>query len=240
MLFKIMPWMVRQEFEKRIRDGQSPWTLKAYRSALIKLEHGIYYMYNCKVRLVPRNLKLPARRARLRRDRLAYTPAQTKNIIDTAYRTELASARVLDLVAWVGLRLHEVLKLRAKDIQGNYLVVFKGKGGKRRELRIPTEAMTLVRQLVNGKTDMNLIFPGVSESMVRYCMEKACRLAGIEVHKIHNLRHSYAVHSYKVKRQAGVGDKEARRSVSKELGHNRVSVTYAYVPPMLRPGRRGD
>jgi len=69
-------------------------------------------------------------------------------------------------------------------------------------------------------------------------MEKACAIAGISVHKPHNLRHSYAVNKYKKKRQEGATDIDARLEVSKDLGHNRRSVSYSYISPMIRPGRR--
>jgi len=239
MLIKIKPWMVREEFARRIKEGQSAWTLKAYRSALIKLERGIEHFYGYKVRLVPRDMELPERKVKLRRNRFAYTPKQTKAIIDAAYSTGLPAAEVLDLIAWTGLRLSEALKLRAKDIQGDILVVFKGKGGKCREVPIPAGAENLINRLCECKSDMDLLFPKMTRRKIYHCMEKACALAGITVHMVHNLRHQYAVKRYKIKRNNGASDIEARLEVAKELGHSRRSVTYAYAPPVIRPGWRG-
>lgn len=238
MLIKIKPHMVRKEFERRIAAGQSAWTLKAYRAALIKLQYGINHRYGYNVKLVPKDMMLPARRVKLRHDRFAYTPEQTQTIIANSYTLKLPAAAVLDLIACTGLRLHEALKLRALDIQSDILVVHKGKGGKRREIAMTNEAKSLADKLLTSKADMDLIFPGLSESQVRQCLQRACRQAGISVHKVHNLRHQYAVRQYGLKRDAGVCDVTARFEVSQDLGHNRRSVTYAYIPPRIRPGWR--
>ncbi|HBX22687.1 MAG TPA: site-specific integrase [Desulfotomaculum sp.] len=238
MLIKIRPWMVREEFERRVREGQSPWTLWAFRSALIKLEYGIFFMYGYRVRLVPRDMILPPRRVTQRKDRFAYTAKETAAMLQAAYQLCASAAVVLELIAYTGLRLHEALNLRALDIQKDTLIVFKGKGGKRREVPIPVEAMDLIEEIIYEKTDMDLLFPGLTQQKVRGCMEKACEIAGIKVHKPHNLRHHYAVKQYKQARDVGMDDKEARLKVSRNLGHNRRSVTYAYVPPMIRPGSR--
>ena len=201
MLIKIKPRMVREEFNRRINAGQSAWTLRAYRSALIKLERAIEHFYGFRVRLVPRDLKLPSRKVTLRRDRFAYTPEQTEKIIKAAYETRLDAAYVIDLIAHFGLRLIEALKLRVKDIRDDVIVVFKGKGGKCRE--VPLEAQDLLTTLIQGKQDMDLLFPGITERQVRYCMYKACSDVGITVHKVHNLRHQYSVKRYTILRKKG-------------------------------------
>jgi|GEM_PF-2435488 len=238
MLIKIRPWMVREEFHRRIQEGQSAWTLWAYRSSLVKLEHGIFLMYGFKHRLVPRNMVLPPRRIVNRKDRFAYSPEQVKKIILAAYQICSDGAIVLELISYSGLRIHEALKLRARDIQAKKLIVFKGKGGKRREVPIPDNARDLIEELLWGKSDMDLIFQRMTQQKVRGCMKKACEAVGIAVHKPHNLRHYYAVKEYKQARDDGAGDKSARLDISKKLGHNRRSVTYAYMPPAIRPGRR--
>lgn len=236
LLIKIKPRMIREEFARRIKVGQSPWTLWAYRSALIKLERGIENLYGYKVRLVPRDMKLPPRRVKLRRDRFAYTPEETKEIIQAAYYKRLPAATVLDVIAHFGLRLKETLRLRVKDVREDVLVVFKGKGGKRRE--VPMVALELIEKLSRGKENAELIFPGITERMVRYCMEKACASVGITVHKVHNLRHQYAVRRYTILRKTGASDKGARLVTMEEMGHGRISVSYTYAPPMVRPGWR--
>jgi len=238
MLIKIRPWMIREEFERRIREGQSAWTLWAYRSALIKLEYGIENMYGYLVRLVPRDMILPPRKVVKRIDRFAYTAKETAAMLQAAYQQCASAAVVLELIAYTGLRLHEALNLRALDIQADTLTVFKGKGGKRREVPIPNKALDLIEELMEGKAEMDLLFPELTQSKVRNCMEKTCAIVGIKVHKPHNLRHYYAVKQYKQARDAGMDDKEARLKVSRNLGHNRKSVTYAYIPPMIRPGSR--
>jgi len=119
MLVKIRPWMVCEEFERRMEMGQSAWTLKAYKAALIKLERGIEHAYGHKVRLFPRDLQLPSTRLTARQGRFAYTPEETAAIVKAAYSAKLPAAALLDLLARTGLRLTEGLRLRARDVQRN-------------------------------------------------------------------------------------------------------------------------
>lgn len=235
MLTKIRPWMISEELQRRVQAGQSAWTIKAYRAALTKLERGIkvFYVYN--VRLVSRAMAMPPRQVKLRRGRGAFTPEQVKAIIAAAYLTCKKAAPVLDLIAHLGLRISEALKLRARDLREDTLVVYKGKGGKRREVPIPEDAAELVNRLFSSISGMDLVFPGITQRQVRSCLAKACTATGVNDSKVHNLRHSYAVRQYRLRIRSGFSDKAARKDVSLKLGHNRRSVTYAYVPPQVRP-----
>lgn len=134
MLIEIRPGMVRAELERRINAGYSPWIIWVYASALKKLEIGVKTMYGYPVKLMPRDMKLPTRSLKLRRNRFAYTSEQTKAIIQAAYDTG-------------------------------------------------------------------------------------------------------SVRKYFVFRDKGLRDKEAQE-VSKSIGYERLSVTYSYIPPQIRPGWR--
>lgn len=85
---------------------------------------------------------------------------------------------------------------------------------------------------------MDLLFARLTPAKVRYCMVKACALAGVPYHKVHTLRYRYAEGRYDALRAQGYDDHAARLIVSRELGHNRPSVTYAYKGPVIRPGWR--
>jgi hypothetical protein len=46
----------------------------------------------------------------------------------------------------------------------------------------------------------------------------------------HGFRKTYAQERYKLLRSEGLDDRAARLQVARELGHNRVRVTYSYIP----------
>jgi len=152
------------------------------------------------------------------------------------------TANALEVVYRFGLRLRCVLNLQVRDInfEERSLVVYRRKGGLQRKIGFKNEDDSwFLWHLVAGREQMNYIFPGLKRSWLQSVMAKSCQVAGIYTHKTHNLRHSYSIKRYGQERAAGATDKEARKQVSLELGHSRRSVTYAYIPPMIRPGRRG-
>ena len=61
-------------------------------------------------------------------------------------------------------------------------------------------------------------------------MQKATKALGIEGSGVHRLRATYAQLEYIRLRLDGKEDESARHVVSKLLGHNRLDVTYAYIP----------
>jgi integrase len=214
----------------------SPYTLKSVRSALLKLEIGIARAFHRRVRIVPRDLVLPRRSIQSRQGRFAYTEEQVRQILSYACGINLAASLVLTVQSRFGLRISEALKLRKTDVRENVLVVFRGKGGRKREIPIETpEQRELLALLCRDKGEMDLLFPGLTARSVERVLEKACALSGIEFHKTHNLRHYYAVKKYDEKVSRGESDRRARKEVSQLLGHNRVGVTYAYAPPRIRP-----
>lgn len=216
----------------------SPYTLKSVRSALLKLEIGIARAFHCRVRIVPRDLVLPRCSLKNRRGRFAYTEEQVQQILSSACAIDLAASLVLAVQARFGLRISEALKLRKTDVHldRGALVVWRGKGGRLREVPIETpEQKELLSLLCQGKDEMDLLFPGLTARGVERVLEKACALSGVEFHKTHNLRHHYAVKQYDEKVSRGESDRQARKEVSLLLGHNRVGVTYAYAPPRIRP-----
>ena len=216
----------------------SPYTMKSIRSALYKLELGIARAFHYRVRIVPKDLFLPKCSVKGRRDRFAYAEEQVRQILSYACNVNLAASLVLTVQSRFGLCISEALKLRKTDVHldRNALVVWRGKGGRLREVPIETpEQRELLSLLCRDKDEMDLLFPGLTVREVERVLEKACALSGIEVHKTHNLRHHYAVKQYGEKVSRGETDRQARKEVSQLLGHNRVGVTYAYAPPRIRP-----
>ena len=61
-------------------------------------------------------------------------------------------------------------------------------------------------------------------------MWEAARALGITVSGVHQLRGNYAHNVYEYLRKSGTSYREARREVSRRLGHNRGEVTNSYIP----------
>jgi hypothetical protein len=61
-------------------------------------------------------------------------------------------------------------------------------------------------------------------------MPHNARALEIRVHGLHRLRANYAQNLYEDLKENGESDQEARREVSRRLGHNRVEVTNSYIP----------
>lgn len=237
-LAELKPAMGDAYMKKLTADGKTASTLKTVASALRKLQVAIKARFGLNIKVVPEGITLPCRKLSERLGRFAYTPEQAQRIIDAARELDDQTADALELIYRFGLRLTCVVNLRAQDVRwGNLsLQVYRGKGGRRRQIPFNNSDDTqYLAQLIAGKEDMDLIFPGLKRARLQYVMKKACLAAGIDVHKVHNLRHSYSVRRYSQARANGVADKQARAQVSRELGHNRRSVTYAYIPPMIRP-----
>jgi integrase len=106
------------------------------------------------------------------------------------------------------------------------LLCFKGKGGRYREVPI---SVALLGRL--GETQGYYFTPKESWcANFRTAVQKATKALGIEGSGVHRLRATYAQLEYVRLRLGGTADEEARHAVSKLLGHNRLDVTYAYIP----------
>lgn len=130
---------------------------------------------------------------------------------------------LVSLMYGAGLRVNEVVKLRAEDLELETMVgwVRKGKGNKDRPFIIPE---CLVPEL---KDMEGSLFPGrtyghLSSRTVQVIVKEAAKKAGLgkKVHP-HTLRHSFATHVL----ESGV-DVSAVQSL---LGHNEARTTMEYL-----------
>lgn len=237
-LVEITPDMGRAYVLDMQLRGLSPFTICATASALRMLEKGIKKAFHKSVHIIPKDIRVPKRRLIFRRDRFAYTDEQLEKIFIACRSIDPEAAVALEIQYHFGLRVSELINLRKQDIdfKRNMLIVWRGKGGRLREVPIESErARQLLEALCYGLDEMDKLFPRFKDRFdIERMMEKACHAAGIEVHKTHNLRHSYAVKKYVELRKGGMTDTEARLDISQRLGHNRLSVVNNYVPSHVR------
>ena len=65
---------------------------------------------------------------------------------------------------------------------------------------------------------------------VENAVAAACKRLGIARMGVHAFRKTWAQERYHAYREQGLSDTQARRQLSRELGHRRIDVTYHYVP----------
>ena len=138
--------------------------------------------------------------------------------------------KALFMVAYdAGLRLSEVLNLRAEDIDSQRMVIRirQGKGKKDRYGRLSVGLLQLLREYWRAYRPESLLFPGAHPKK-RYdlatpghILKKLCRKAGITKRvTMRTLRHSFATHLFE--------QNVNLRTIQKLLGHASIKTTTIY------------
>src|SRR5271157_3863507 len=161
--------------------------------------------------------------------RYGYFPEDAKRIIEYLSVHSHTFCLPAEIALKCGLRENEISGLKVSDVNSQEKFLrFKGKGGKGREVPIPT---SLLEKLSLIRTPNYYFTPSESWcANFRTTVQKACMAVGIDGSGVHRLRATYAQLQYTKFRMAGMNDRQARLAVSKLLGHNRIDVTYAYIP----------
>jgi integrase len=147
-----------------------------------------------------------------------------------------------------GLRREESIKMQPGWADRGDMLALKDtwtKGGRAREIPIRTEEQRRVldeAKRIAGKGSLIPAGKSYIEQLKRF--ENQCAKAGI--HKVHGLRHAYAqrryqeltgracpaaggLHRNELTPEQKATDREARLTISKELGHEREAVTTIYL-----------
>jgi integrase/recombinase XerD len=128
-----------------------------------------------------------------------------------------------------GLRVSEVVALRAEDIDSKQMVlrVCQGKGMKDRYVMLSPRLLEVLREYYKAFRPTGTLFFGIDKArpMDRGSVLRACRLiarrAGLSKHvTVHTLRHSFATHLL----EAGVD----LRTIQALLGHRSLRTTALY------------
>ena len=163
----------------------------------------------------------------VRTHRYGYHPADAEKIVVYLAENRSPYALPAEIALRCGLRENEIAGLKGGHVdRERRLLCFKGKGGRYRE--VPISIMLLGRL---GETQGYYFTPKESWcANFRTTVQKATKALGIEGSGVHRLRATYAQLEYIRLRLDGKEDEGARHAVSKLLGHNRLDVTYAYIP----------
>ncbi|MCI3918983.1 tyrosine-type recombinase/integrase [Paenibacillus sp. TRM 82003] len=146
---------------------------------------------------------------------------------------------ILYLVYSAGLRVGEVVRLRAQDLdlERRVLNIRQGKGKKDRVTVLSNVAVAAVRAYVSAHRPGVWLFPGqdrrayLSERTVQKVFEQAKTKAGLQKRvTVHSLRHSFATHLH----EAGTD----LRVIQELLGHANLKTTEIYTHVSTRTIQR--
>jgi site-specific recombinase XerD len=139
--------------------------------------------------------------------------------------------RALLMTAYAaGLRVSEVTRLRAADIDSARMVirVQAGKGRKDRYVMLSPRLLEILRAYWKAARPRDFLFPGATPDQplttgsVRKVCSRACLAAGLGKHvTVHTLRHSFATHLL----ESGTD----LRTIQVLLGHRSFSTTAQYI-----------
>ena len=155
--------------------------------------------------------------------------------IDVSTYEGCRNRAIVEVMYSCGLRVSEVVSLRISNLflQEEYIMV-EGKGSKQRLVPISETAITLIRDYLAVRGDVNvksdaedILFLnrrgyGMSRVMIFYIVKDLCEQCGIHKNiSPHSLRHSFATHML----EGGANI----RAIQQLLGHESISTTEIYV-----------
>lgn len=173
-------------------------------------------------------------------DNKAWSPMEIESF--ARYASDVGQVRYRDMVmlsSQLGLRLHEICRLDKVHLRQALQVgkiTIKGKGGLVRD--VPVRDKTLIQKLYNDTKRGNKVFIREGEQthkvikniqMFIYNNQDKFALDRDKQLTFHGLRHFYCQNRYKELIRGGLTDLQARKIVSRELGHYRISITEIYL-----------
>ena len=208
---------IKQFLLNKQSKNYSPQTINLYLNA-------IKFFYR-EVLKTPQtiNLKFAKRSKKLP---IVLSREEIKNIIGAIRNPK--HRLIISLAYGAGLRVSEVIDLKAKDVDWEELTIHlkNAKGKKDRITIFPEKIKTELQNLIAGKNPNNYLFESerggkLTERTAQKVFENALRGAGIKKDAtFHSLRHSFATHLL----ENGVDV----RYVQELLGHQSIRTTQIY------------
>jgi site-specific recombinase XerD len=215
-LNQITPEMGRVFLEHKQAEGVSPSTLKTYKFSLSKLDSGIQSKFNG-TGFYSEDVKGFSTGSREYSSRL-YSNEQVLQIIEGAAGTKFETAFQVQFA--LGLRVHELVKMRAEDIKADFVEVV-GKGGLLREIPIQAEFKPLLESLVLSVSE-GKVFPDITVNGYQKAMYRITDRIGLEPsYKTHEIRKAFASNLLdKLKEEDPEGnERDMNNYVCRILGH---------------------
>ncbi len=154
---------------------------------------------------------------------------------------------LIRLLYATGLRISEALSLKDNevDLADNYLIIRDSKNGKERLIPISSSLSEVLREYITykellplseSKSDcffITLSGSNCNTDTIRKWFKKILWAAGISRHdqgpRLHDLRHTFSVHSLAMMAEAGIDLYCSLPILSTYLGHQSLEATNAYV-----------
>ncbi len=143
------------------------------------------------------------------------TPGEYRKLLN---RLDERTALAVRISANTGLRVSDVLRLRAEEFRRKMTVTEK-KTGKAREIRLPESTYTAVRKYIQANGITGEIFPCDRSTIFRH-VQKAAKELGFDHVSMHSLRKMYA---------QNYARKHGLAAAQEELQHKYISTTLLYV-----------
>jgi integrase len=163
----------------------------------------------------------------VRQPRFGYIPEDAERIIEAMKSKGSPFALPAELVLRCGLRISEVAGLKGENVDLAHMILhITGKGGRQREVPLPPE---IAQQLNSSK--QYLFTPNMTwKKSFYYSVRATARTLGIVISGVHRLRANCLQNTYEQLIAEGLTEPQARKKVSQVAGHNRIQVTYSYIP----------
>ncbi|MCL6622894.1 MAG: site-specific integrase, partial [Syntrophobacterales bacterium] len=135
----------------------------------------------------------------------------------------------MELALHTGMRKGELLNLRWDQIRDGFIYLTETKSGKARQIPVSDRAAQVLRELqIRNQWKSPYVFIGPNGKRlgdVKKSFNAACRRAGLEDFRFHDLRHTFASHL--VMRGANL------KAVQRLLGHSDSKMTdrYSHLSP---------
>lgn len=125
-----------------------------------------------------------------------------------------------------GLRISDILPLKSKDVQGDYIKIKEKKTGKEKRFIINNDLKAEIKEYTKNMNDEDYLFPSQKKghlSRVRAyeILRQAGEKAGLEEIGTHTLRKTFGYHFYKENKDVAM--------LQKIFNHSAPSITLRYI-----------
>lgn len=228
-LNEIKSEMVKSYFKDRKENSE--WTQKGDYSAISKLENVLknrnWISKDDSFQVDMEKLPIKDRKLENRKKGGPYSNEELKTIKENV--TPNSAKKYIEFIEKTGARISEARKLKFKDINfTTNKIEIKGKGGKVRLVKVDKNYITKIKSLLEDKDINDKILPERTKGAINQAIKNACKGTTVKARGTHSIRANTAVKRYTKLLLEGYSEKEAKKKISKFLGHNRKSVLRYY------------
>ena len=210
----ISPFMCQRFIDRKLEEGCTVKTAKAYQSNLLKLQKCAGRAFNLNLDY---STTVDASKAEKRESikEYSFTREEVERILDTPRKSQ--SLYALQFAYFTGCRVNtlERLEVRHIDFQRGEITIFKDKGGRTRTITMDEQTAKFLRERIRGKNPQDRVFDVKKGSVNRY-LRRRCEKLGICTA---DGRVKSGVHSIRKLHAEEYATKHSKGATMKMLGH---------------------